>query len=104
LDVSKIESGAYAIHPEPFAFAEAVEMCRSMMAHQASAKSVSLRLALGKGVDELCGDRRAIQQILINLLSNAIKFTPEGGSVVIGARRVGQRLRFWVSDTGIGIA
>jgi cell cycle sensor histidine kinase DivJ len=24
--------------------------------------------------------------------------------VVIGAKRVGQRLRFWVSDTGIGIA
>jgi cell cycle sensor histidine kinase DivJ len=104
LDVSKIESGAYAIHPEPFAFADAVEMCRSMMAHQAAAKSVSLRLALTPGTDEICGDRRAIQQILINLLSNAVKFTPEGGSVVIGARRVGQRLRFWVSDTGIGIA
>jgi cell cycle sensor histidine kinase DivJ len=104
LDVSKIESGAYAIHPEPFAFADAVETCRSMMTHQAAAKSVSLRVALAPGVDELCGDRRAVQQILINLLSNAVKFTPEGGSVVIGAKRVGQRLRFWVSDTGIGIA
>jgi cell cycle sensor histidine kinase DivJ len=104
LDVSKIESGAYAIHPEPFAFADAVEMCRSMMAHQAAAKSVSLRIALAPALGDICGDRRAIQQILINLVSNAVKFTPEGGSVVIGARRVGQRLRFWVSDTGIGIA
>jgi cell cycle sensor histidine kinase DivJ len=104
LDVSKIESGAYSIHPEPFAFADAVEMCRSMMAHQAAAKSVSLRIALATGVEEICGDRRAIQQILINLVSNAVKFTPEGGSVVIGARRAGPRLRFWVSDTGIGIA
>jgi cell cycle sensor histidine kinase DivJ len=104
LDVSKIESGAYSIHPEPFAFADAVEMCRSMMAHQAAAKSVSLRIALAPGVEEICGDRRAIQQILINLVSNAVKFTPEGGSVVIGARRVGPRFRFWVSDTGIGIA
>jgi cell cycle sensor histidine kinase DivJ len=104
LDVSKIESGAYPIHPEPFALADAVETCRSMMAHQASLKSVSLRVALGAGVGEICADRRAVQQVLINLLSNAVKFTPSGGSVVIGAKRVGERLRFWVSDTGIGIS
>jgi cell cycle sensor histidine kinase DivJ len=104
LDVSKIESGAYPIHPEPFALADAVETCRSMMAHQASMKSVSLRVALGAGVGEICADRRAVQQVLINLLSNAVKFTPSGGSVVIGAKRVGERLRFWVSDTGIGIS
>jgi cell cycle sensor histidine kinase DivJ len=104
LDVSKIESGAYPIHPEPFAFADAVETCRSMMAHQASVKAVSLRVALAPGVGEVCADRRAIQQILINLVSNAVKFTPEGGSVVIGAKQTGERLRFWVSDTGIGIS
>jgi cell cycle sensor histidine kinase DivJ len=103
LDVSKIESGAYPIHPEPFVFADAVEMCRSMMAHQASVKPVSLHVALGSDVGEVCADRRAVQQILINLVSNAVKFTPAGGSVVIGARRTGEQLRFWVSDTGIGI-
>ena len=42
--------------------------------------------------------------MLINLLSNAIKFTPEGGKVAVGAKRLGSRLHFWVSDTGIGIA
>ncbi|MDN5927181.1 MAG: PAS domain-containing sensor histidine kinase [Hyphomicrobiales bacterium] len=104
LDVSKIESGTYPIHPEPFAFADAVEMCHSMMAHQASVKPVSLRVALASGVGEICADRRAVQQILINLVSNAVKFTPAGGSVMIGAKRAGQRLRFWVSDTGIGIS
>jgi cell cycle sensor histidine kinase DivJ len=104
LDVSKIESGTYPIRPEPFAFADAVEMCRSMMAHQASVKPVSLRVALAPNVGEVCADRRAIQQILINLVSNAVKFTPTGGSVVIGAKRTGERLRFWVSDTGIGIS
>ncbi len=104
LDVSKIESGAYTIHPEAFVFADAVEMCRSMMAHQAAGKSVSLRVAMPSGIGEICGDRRAIQQILINLVSNAVKFTPEGGSILMGAKRVGERLRFWVSDTGIGIA
>jgi cell cycle sensor histidine kinase DivJ len=75
-----------------------------MMAHQASTKPVSLRVALAPGVGEVCADRRAVQQILINLLSNAVKFTPAGGSVVMGAKRTGKQLRFWVSDTGIGIS
>ena len=32
-------------------------------------------------------DERALKQILLNLLSNAVKFTPEGGKVVLVARR-----------------
>ncbi len=53
---------------------------------------------------EIKADRRAVQQMLLNLLSNAIKFTPDGGEVSLGAKRIGSRLHFWVSDTGIGIA
>lgn len=104
LDVSKIESGTYTISPEPFRFEEAVEFCRSMMAGQAQAKHVALRVQIERNVGELCGDRRAIQQTLINLVGNAVKFTPEGGAVTIGAHRQGRRLQFWISDTGIGIA
>ena len=103
LDVSKIESGTYAIHLEPFRFNDAVAMCHSMMKFQAEAKAITFSTDLGTNVGEISGDRRAIQQMLINLASNAIKFTPDGGAVTIGAKRVGSRLHFWVSDTGIGI-
>ncbi len=104
LDVSKIEAGSYPIQPESFAFADAVEMCNAMMALQAQKKGVDLRVQIPRTVGEVVADRRAVQQILINLVANAIKFTPESGSVVIGARRLGSRLHFWVADTGIGIA
>ncbi|MER8366903.1 ATP-binding protein [Mesorhizobium sp. M1348] len=104
LDVSRIESGAYATEPEPFRFREAVEMCQSMMRLQAEAKTIDLQAQIAPDAGEINADRRAVQQILINLVSNAIKFTPEGGNVVIGAKRIGSRLHFWVRDTGIGIA
>lgn len=104
LDVSKIESGTYEIHPEPFRFGEAVEMCRSMMALQAETKNIALTARMGAGVGEIVADRRSVKQMLINLLSNAIKFTPEGGKVSLSATRLGSRLHFSVSDTGIGIA
>ncbi|TPN83110.1 HAMP domain-containing histidine kinase [Mesorhizobium sp. CU2] len=104
LDVSRIEAGAYATEMEPFRFVEAVDMCRSMMRPLAEAKSIMLATQISADTGEINADRRAVQQILINLVSNAVKFTPDGGSVVIGAKRVGSRLHFWVSDTGIGIA
>ncbi len=104
LDVSRIESGAYSAQPEPFRFVDAVEMCQSMMRIQAEAKHIKLTTQIPADAGEINADRRAVQQILINLTSNAIKFTPDGGAVSIGARRLGSRLHFWVSDTGIGIA
>jgi cell cycle sensor histidine kinase DivJ len=104
LDVSKIEAGAYSIRPEPFVVAEAIELCRSMMAQQAHDKGVRLTAEVAPGAGEICADRRAVQQIMLNLLSNAVKFTPAGGEVAIEVQRRGSRLRLAVRDTGIGIA
>ncbi len=104
LDVSRIESGAYTAEPEPFRFMDAVEMCQSMMRLQAQAKNINLETQIAPDAGDINADRRAVQQILINLVSNAIKFTPDGGDVVVGAKRIGSRLHFWVRDTGIGIA
>jgi cell cycle sensor histidine kinase DivJ len=104
LDVSKIEAGSYPTNPEPFRFREAVEMCNSMMSLQAKEKKIRLHADVSAETGEIHADKRAVQQMLINLVSNAVKFTPDGGRVTIGAKRIGSRLHFWVSDTGIGIA
>lgn len=104
LDVSKIESGTYATNPEAFRFGEAVTLCMSLVRLQAQAKEIELTTDVRPTIGEIRADRRAVQQMLINLLSNAIKFTPQGGRVALGAKRIGSRLHFWVSDTGIGIA
>lgn len=104
LDVSKLDAGAFAKEPEIFSFGEAVTTCRSMLAQQAAEKKIRLVAEIPADIGKIFADKRAVRQILINLVSNAVKFTPEGGAVTIDAKRIGQRLHFSVSDTGIGIA
>jgi cell cycle sensor histidine kinase DivJ len=104
LDMSRLESGAYPTDPEPFRFGDAVELCRSMLDKQAADKGLAFEVALTGDIGEVHADKRAVKQMLINLISNAIKFTPAGGTVAVGGKRLGSRLHFWVSDTGIGMS
>lgn len=38
-----------------------------------------------------------------NLVGNALRYTPEGGSISVGLTNLGNEVRVFVSDTGIGI-
>ena len=49
-------------------------------------------------------DPLRIREVLVNLVANALRYTPDGGTVTIGARVDGLRLRLTVEDTGRGIA
>ena len=49
------------------------------------------------------GDRRRLRQVVDNLVSNAIKYSPDGGDVVVAARRDDGRVRVSVTDSGLGI-
>ena len=51
----------------------------------------------------ISGDPSKIRQVLDNLLTNAMKFTAKG-EITFGYDLVGDKLHFFVADTGIGIA
>ena len=52
----------------------------------------------------LRSDAQRLQQILTNLLANAVKFTDSGEVMLRVQGAAGDRVRFEVSDTGVGIA
>jgi two-component system cell cycle sensor histidine kinase PleC len=50
-------------------------------------------------------DKRLLKQILLNLLSNAVKFTPDGGTITLGAQAMAHGgVAISVTDTGIGMS
>ena len=50
------------------------------------------------------GDQFRLNQAFRNIAENALKYTPQGGSVAITVRSVGQLIRTDIKDTGIGIS
>lgn len=112
LDLSKVEAGGIELESEPFEPAVEVERSIELMKVAAQEKHLRLSYQISVGTPAwVVGDPHRLQQVLLNLLGNAIKFT-ESGEIVIrvendpaGAVPSGRgRLRFSVSDTGVGIA
>jgi signal transduction histidine kinase/ActR/RegA family two-component response regulator len=109
LDFSKIEAGM--MHLEQVAFEPAVLVAdlAALYAENCRKQGLALETRIQPGVPGwIQGDPVRIRQVLSNFISNAIKFTENGG-VQIGLERFpGQvrphRLRFYVRDSGIGIA
>jgi cell cycle sensor histidine kinase DivJ len=103
LDVTKIETGNFAIVPEPFAPVPILRSCCDTLALKAREAGVELVAPLAGELPEIVADKRALKQILLNLLSNAIKFTERGGRVTLRAMTDAATILLIVEDTGIGI-
>jgi signal transduction histidine kinase len=41
--------------------------------------------------------------VLTNLVDNAVKYSPDGGRVLVAVTHAGNRIRFRIEDSGLGI-
>ncbi|HSD95257.1 MAG TPA: ATP-binding protein, partial [Syntrophales bacterium] len=98
---------------------------------KAERQRIRLVAEIGDDIDMITADKTKVKQVVLNLLANALKFTPEGGMVKLGARKVrssgfgvrseedvrpsselkthdseldGDFIEISVTDTGIGIS
>lgn len=110
LDMSRIESNKVTINMTPFNIQQFASNFADLVNGQAKQNNVDF-LKHMKGFDRhtvYIGDPLRINQVLLNLISNAIKFTPPGGRVELEILCTPEsdkndRVRFVVSDTGIGM-
>ncbi|MEC4814853.1 MAG: ATP-binding protein [Scytonema sp. PMC 1069.18] len=112
LDLSKIEARKLELTPKAIHFPTfihgVVEICRIRAEQKGLEFHYQPNADLPIGIK---ADEKRLRQVLINLLSNAIKFTDKG-SVSLKVEQLpsmidistSTRLKFVVTDTGIGIA
>jgi PAS domain S-box-containing protein len=99
LDLSKIEAGKLALETSEFCPAVLFENSLVILKEKAMKHGLTMATDIGKLPETIAADERKLKQILYNLLSNAVKFTPDGGSVLLGARHyVLSGGRFWSPD------
>jgi two-component system sensor histidine kinase RpfC len=109
LNYSRIEAGQMPDQAVNFDLHSVMGQIRSMLVAQAKEKGVRLSLHVAPQTPYLLnGNSRALHDVLTNLTANAVKFT-ERGNIAIAAGLVeskdgSARIRFEVTDTGIGIA
>ncbi len=102
LDLSRLQMGKLSLEFQPVSLSTILTDAIDTVRDEANAKDISLEVAIERDV-VVEGDPLRLGQIVWNLLNNAVKFTPAGGKVSIGVRRVFNAAEFSVSDTGQGI-
>ena len=105
LDISKIETGQLAIIKSATNIQAVIQQLVELHKAKAEKKNISLTIVFPSLPKSLIIETDTIRfsQIVNNLLSNAIKFT-EKGHVEIGYQLSGVEIRFYIKDTGLGVA
>ncbi len=105
IDMARIESGQSPVVPTGTDIRGVITGLHSAFVREAGQKGLALNMRTDDHLpsDPLMTDRDKLNSILTNLLRNAIKYTHHG-SIEFGYEFRGDYIRFFVTDTGIGIA
>ncbi|GAB4174247.1 MAG: hypothetical protein Fur0032_13880 [Terrimicrobiaceae bacterium] len=103
LDVSKIEAGKMTLYLEDFDVADIVSDVASTVQPLIEKNGNTLEVVIAPEAGTMHADLTKLRQTLFNLLSNAAKFTSKGYITLRVDTPDTGRLRFSVTDTGIGM-
>jgi signal transduction histidine kinase len=104
LESAVLSSTNFVLHPSPCSARALVADAVASVKPLASGKKLRLHSDVMKDVPEVLVDPQRIMQVLLNLVGNAVKFTPNQGSITIGARCADDGVAFSVLDSGPGLA
>lgn len=103
LDMDKLVAGKMTLQLHGHSLVRQMQLATDANQGYAAKHGVYLQLEPLPTLQLIADDDR-LQQVLANLISNAVKFSPEGGTVSLGAQQRGAWVRIWVRDQGPGIA
>ena len=108
LDLAKVDSGKMIFEKIPFKMVSSLSTILHLFELKTQEKNLKLVQEYDHRIpDVLVGDPMRLHQIIINLVSNSVKFTNKG-KITVSVKLIDEdekrvKIRFEVSDTGIGI-
>jgi len=102
LDLSKIEAGKMELHVEEFEFENHIKQIEATAKPLVEKNGNNFVIEKSDDIGKLVNDQTKLRQILFNMISNAAKFTKKG-TVTLGITKYDEKVRFAVTDTGIGM-
>ncbi|MCQ3930545.1 MAG: hypothetical protein DPW16_08795 [Chloroflexi bacterium] len=105
LDLTRIEAKRVELILKPFSPRALSERLGSQMEVLAKENALKFEVKVDSNVpDQLIGDEKRIEQVMVNLISNAFKFTHQGSvRLEIKTNLPERQWTIAVTDTGIGI-
>lgn len=104
LDLATIEAGHMSLELNSIEVGSMLTSVLSLVRERARQKKLQLECDCPPDIGMIVADDRRLKQALFNILSNAVKFTPNGGTVVVSARRQGDEIVLTTTGSGIGIS
>ena len=103
LDISRIITGKLEIEPQVVSVPHLMDGVVGAALPAARAKQITISKRVPDGMPPIDGDPKRLHQVLSSVVANAIQFTPEKGTVEIGAVADDDGIEITVRDTGAGI-
>ncbi|WP_460624427.1 sensor histidine kinase, partial [Kineosporia babensis] len=99
LDMSRLQAGALAMHPQPTSIAETVAMALD----EIGPRSKDIEVHLPEEFLEVTGDPVLIERVLVNLLRNALRHSPDHCPPMVVVSAHAGEVEAKVVDRGPGI-
>lgn len=100
LDISRLEAGKFKARKLEFALHDVFDNLKAEFGVLAQAGGIQFSVVESKLA--VYSDVRLLRRVLQNFLTNAFRYNP-GGRVLLGCRRLGDKVRIEVWDNGPGI-
>lgn len=104
LDISKIESGAMRINPQPLRLEAVVEGAKRRLPQQANYEHTQFEVHLVDETPLVYADKLRMEQVLVNLFTNAVRYNEQHPVIRITAHADEHYVHLEVQDNGIGIS
>ncbi len=100
---ANLELGNFKLDKEKIKVRKLVDSAIQTAQPKTEAKNIRLTSSVIPEDLETEVDVSLFLQVFNNLIGNAVKFTPEGGTISLDVKKENGKIRYYVSDTGVGM-